>query len=104
MKIYAGINTFFIILDKPQKIDPAALEISTAKSGFGYTISKDKVDVDGNGCTDFAVGYPKRNTVVLLRSKEVIKQIETSNTISIDQPSSIDPPVGSTGMSTYILH
>ena len=42
------------------------------KSGFGYTINKDKFDVDLNKCTDFAVGYPKSNSVVLLKSKEVV--------------------------------
>ena len=59
----------------PQKIDPEGWSLDL-KPGFGYTISKvgsrRKLDVDGNKCNDFAVGYPQSNRVVLLRSKEVV--------------------------------
>ena len=59
----------------PQKIDPEGWSLDL-KPGFGYTISKvdsnKKLDVDGNKCNDFAVGYPQSNKVVLLRSKEVV--------------------------------
>ena len=59
----------------PQKIDPKGWSLDL-KPGFGYTISKvdsnKKLDVDGNKCNDFAVGYPQSNKVVLLRSKEVV--------------------------------
>ena len=61
----------------PQRIDPEKLNMDPNKPGFGYTISKvgskRKLDVDGNKCNDFAVGYPQSNKVVLLRSKEVVK-------------------------------
>ena len=48
------------------------MNIGSLQPGFGYTISKDKLDVDGNNCKDFAIGYPKANRVILLRSKEVV--------------------------------
>ena len=60
----------------PQRIDPEGWGLDP-KPGFGYTISKvsstRKLDVDSNKCNDFAVGYPKSNRVVLLRSKEVVR-------------------------------
>ena len=63
----------------PQRIDPEGWGLDP-KPGFGYTISKvdtiastRKLDVDSNNCNDFAVGYPKSDRVVLLRSKEVVR-------------------------------
>ena len=71
------------------------------KPGFGYTISKvdtvastRRLDVDGNDCNDFAVGYPKSNRVVLLRSKEVVmlQAKKSSNGIRLKYPPFINPP------------
>ena len=81
----------------PQKIDPEGWSLDL-KPGFGYTISKvgsrRKLDVDGNKCNDFAVGYPQSNRVVLLRSKEVVMlQVKRNNKgIKLKHPSSINPP------------
>ena len=84
----------FAISDKPQIIKPEELQlnIGSLQPGFGYTISKDKVDVDGNSCKDFAIGYPKSNRVILLRSKEVIILEEVDDAIKIDDHKPIDPP------------
>ena len=71
-------------------ITPKDLELTTPKPGFGYSLSKDKIDVDGNNCNDFAVGYPNSNQVVLLRSKEVV--ILESNAIFFLDLKAINPP------------
>ena len=81
----------------PQKIDPEGWSLDL-KPGFGYTISKvgsrRKLDVDGNKCNDFAVGYPQSNRVVLLRSKEVVmlQAKRKSRGIELNHASSINPP------------
>ena len=41
-------------------------------SGFGYSLSKEILDVDSNGLDDFAVGAPFGGAAVLLRSRPVI--------------------------------
>ena len=73
--MFANISLLMAIDELPQKIDPEGWSLDL-KPGFGYTISKvdsnKKLDVDGNKCNDFAVGYPQSNKVVLLRSKEVV--------------------------------
>ena len=61
----------FDFLGKPQIIEPKDLGISVSK-GFGYSISKDKVDIDDNGANDFAIGMPFDNQAVVLRTKESI--------------------------------
>ena len=76
---------------KPQIIEPKDLGLATPKPGFGYSLSKDKIDVDDNKCNDFAVGYPNSNQAVLLRSKEVV--ILESNSISFPNLTAIDPPI-----------
>ena len=75
-------NISFLLMsidELPQRIDPEGWGLDP-KPGFGYTISKvdtvagtRRLDVDSNECNDFAVGYPKSNRVVLLRSKEVVR-------------------------------
>ena len=92
------IYILLISIDElPQKIDPEGWSLDL-KPGFGYTISKvdsnRKLDVDGNKCNDFAVGYPQSNRVVLLKSKEVVMlQAKRNNTgIKLKHPSSINPP------------
>ena len=84
----------FGISDKPQIIRPEELQlnIGSLQPGFGYTISKDKLDVDGNNCKDFAIGYPKANRVILLRSKEVVILEDLDDAIKIDDHKPIDPP------------
>ena len=73
--MFDNISLLMSIDELPQKIDPEGWSLDL-KPGFGYTISKvdsdRKLDVDGNKCNDFAVGYPQSNKVVLLRSKEVV--------------------------------
>ena len=82
----------------PQRIDPEKWNGMELKPGFGYTISKvgsnRKLDVDDNKCNDFAVGYPKSNKVVLLRSKEVVmlQAKRNSKGIKLKYESSINPP------------
>ena len=82
----------------PQRIDPEKWNGMELKPGFGYTISKvgsnRKLDVDNNGCNDFAVGYPKTNQVVLLRSKEVVmlQAYRNNNGIRLTHPPFINPP------------
>ena len=82
----------------PQRIDPEKWNGMELKPGFGYTISKvgsnRKLDVDGNECNDFAVGYPQTNKVVLLRSKEVVmlQAKKSSNGIRLKYPLFINPP------------
>ena len=71
-------------------ITPKDLGLTTPKPGFGYSLSKDKIDVDENKCNDFAVGYPSSNQAVLLRSKEVV--ILESNAFSFRNLKAIDPP------------
>ena len=75
-------------------IEPEDLGLETLKPGFGYSLSKDKIDVDDNNCNDFAVGYPNSSQAVLLRSKEVVTLVETSNPVSFQpfQPT-IDPQI-----------
>ena len=80
----------------PQKIDPEGWSLDL-KPGFGYTISKvgskRKLDVDGNKCNDFAVGYPQSNKVVLLRSKEVVRlQAKRGNSAIRLEPSATKVP------------
>ena len=60
--------------------------------GFGYTISRDKIDVDDNNCNDFAIGYPNSNIGILFRSKEVVILTEPEDPIKIISEISIDPP------------
>ena len=76
---------------EPQMITPKDLGLTTPKPGFGYSLSKDKIDVDENKCNDFAVGYPSSNQAVLLRSKEVV--ILESNAIFFQKIPTIDPPI-----------
>ena len=75
----------------PQIIKPKDLGL-TLKPGFGYSLSKDKIDVDDNNCNDFVVGYPNSNQAVLLRSKEVVILEETLNPVVFQNITSIDPP------------
>ena len=84
------LNYLFIFAAEPQMITPKDLELTTPKPGFGYSLSKDKIDVDGNKCNDFAVGYPNSNQAVLLRSKEVV--ILESNEIFFLNLKDINPP------------
>ena len=75
-------NISFLLMsidELPQRVEPEGWGLDP-KPGFGYTISKvdtvastRRLDVDSNNCNDFAVGYPKSNRVVLLRSKEVVR-------------------------------
>ena len=85
-----NLNQFLhLFIEKPQRIEPKNFNIQPIVPGFGYSISKDKVDVDNNDCKDFAVGYPKSNRVVLLRSKEVV----TLSILKLDvDDKTIDPP------------
>ena len=84
----------------PQRIDPEKWNGMELKPGFGYTISKlvdsyRKLDVDENGCNDFAVGYPQTNKVVLLRSKEVVmlqKKRGNNKGIVLSHQPFINPP------------
>jgi hypothetical protein len=94
-------NTLLMSIDElPQRIDPEKWKGMELKPGFGYTISKvgtgsnRKLDVDGNECNDFAVGYPQTNKVVLLRSKEVVmlQAKKSSNGIRLKYPPFINPP------------
>ena len=97
-------NISFLLMsidELPQRIDPEGWGLDP-KPGFGYTISKvdtiastRKLDVDSNNCNDFAVGYPKSNRVVLLRSKEVVmlKAKNRKKAIKLNPyRSSINPP------------
>ena len=86
--------TFVLFIpEKPQVIEPKDISQlrGSLKQGFGYTISRDKIDVDDNNCKDFAIGYPNSNIGILFRSKEVVILTEISDPITINS-SSIDPP------------
>ena len=93
---YWHLRTLIISLfaAEPQIIEPKVVLGLTLKPGFGYSLSKDKIDVDDNNCNDFAVGYPNSSQAVLLRSKEVVTLVETSNPVSFEpsQPT-IDPQI-----------
>ena len=82
----------FLFAAEPQIIEPKVLGL-TLKPGFGYSLSKDKIDVDGNKCNDFAVGYPNSNQAVLLRSKEVVILVETQNPVSFQPLEPINPQI-----------
>ena len=62
----------FDFSEKPQIIEPKDLGISGSK-GFGYSISKDEIDIDENGFKDFAVGNPFEGQAVILRTRESVK-------------------------------
>ena len=90
-------------------ITPKDLGFKTPKPGFGYSLSKDKIDVDENKCNDFAVGYPKSSLAVLLRSKEVVILEESSRSpnyqsgVTIDPIEPIDPPTNPINPSKLII-
>ena len=76
--VSAGITFIFIkdhllCLGMYQKVEAIQLKIPLY-SGFGYSLSKEKIDVDENGFVDFAVGAPFSNqsVAVVLKSKPVI--------------------------------
>ena len=89
------LNYLLIFAAEPQMITPKDLGFTTPKPGFGYSLSKDKVDVDENNCNDFAVGYPNSNQAILLRSKEVVmlKAKKGNKGIKLKHDSFINPPL-----------
>ena len=94
MLCWGSVCTFVLFIpEKPQVIEPKDIsQLSwSLKQGFGYTISRDKIDVDDNNCKDFAIGYPNSNIGILFRSKEVVILTTTSNPITISSKP-IDPP------------
>ena len=61
--------------------------------GFGYSISKEVVDVDNNQFNDLAVGAPFSDKAVLLKSRPVIRFDDTEPIVAID-PDPVDPQSG----------
>ena len=43
-----------------------------AKSGFGYSLSKELSDIDSNGYNDLAIGAPFNGSAVILRSRPLV--------------------------------
>ena len=75
MLCWGSVCTLVLFIpEKPQVIEPKDINQlrGSLKQGFGYTISRDKIDVDDNNCKDFAIGYPNSNIGILFRSKEVV--------------------------------
>ena len=103
------LNYLLIFAAEPQMITPKDLGFTTPKPGFGYSLSKDKVDVDENNCNDFAVGYPNSNQAILLRSKEVVILEESSrfpnyqSGVTIKDREPIDPPTNPINPSKLII-
>ena len=95
MLCWGSVCTFVLFIpEKPQVIEPKDIisQLSgSLKQGFGYTISRDKIDVDDNNCKDFAIGYPNSNIGILFRSKEVVILTKTLDPITISSKP-IDPP------------
>ena len=56
--------------------------------GFGYSLSKEILDVDSNGLDDFAVGAPFGESAVVLRSRPVIT---FTHNVQFSGKTSIDP-------------
>ena len=76
----------------PQVLKPKELNIFSSNTllfGFGYTFSKEIVDVDDNDYNDFATGAPFDEKVVLLKTRKATGFDSTVN--FIQKPSSIDP-------------
>ena len=64
-------------LDHYQKIDAKELKIPnlSVHSGFGFALSKEKVDIDKNGFNDFAIGAPYGGPSLVLNSRPIISFI-----------------------------
>ena len=84
-----GINSVFVYFGHPDFEFGAPQEIKGSGSGFGYSLSKNLIDVDGNGANDFAVGAPFDNSVSLYKTRKVVS-FTPSVTI---RPSEIDGAV-----------
>ena len=76
VRVYSQVksNVFkdqIISIDHYQIIQAEKVQVG---SGFGYSLSKEIIDIDQNGNDDFAVGAPFDNSAsaVVLRSKPVI--------------------------------
>ena len=84
-----GINSVFVYFGHPNFEFGAPQEIKGSGSGFGYSLSKNLIDVDDNGANDFAVGAPFDNSVSLYKTRKVVS-FTPSVTI---RPSEIDGAV-----------
>ena len=85
--VYYGRNIIEGNFNKFQKIELGGLK------GFGYSISKEVVDVDGNEFNDAAVGAPFSNSAVLLKSRPVIR-FDDTEPIVVNDPDPVDPQSG----------
>ncbi|KAF8570133.1 hypothetical protein P879_04050 [Paragonimus westermani] len=70
--IYHGSKTGRIGLPA-QVICTAKLAIQNTLSGFGFSMGLKGLDLDGNGYADMAIGAPLSDSVVVLRSRPIIK-------------------------------
>ena len=74
-----NLKTFLCI--DPQIIRPSDFKLKTGdpfKTGFGYTFSKEQVDVDSNNFPDFAVGIPFVEKAVLFKTRQTWSFTEVS--------------------------
>ena len=85
--VYHGRNINERRFNKFQKLELKELK------GFGYSISKEVVDVDGNQFNDAAVGAPFSNSAVLLKSRPVIR-FDDTEPIVVNDPDPVDPQSG----------
>ena len=90
--VYYGKNVNDRDFSRFQKLDKLELKGLNLK-GFGYSISKEVVDVDNNQFNDLAVGAPFSDKAVLLKSRPVIRFDDTEPIVAID-PDPVDPQSG----------
>ena len=90
--VYYGKNVNDRDFSRFQKLDKLELKGLNLK-GFGYSISKEVVDVDDNQFNDLAVGAPFSDKAVLLKSRPVIRFDDTQPIVAID-PDPVDPQSG----------
>ena len=87
--VYYGKNINDGHFGRFQKLELKELNLK----GFGYSISKEVVDVDANQFNDLAVGAPFSDKAVLLKSRPVIRFDDTEPIVAID-PDPVDPQSG----------
>ena len=85
--VYYGKNINDGHFGRFQKLELKGLNLK----GFGYSISKEVVDVDANQFNDLAVGAPFSDSAVLLKSRPVIR---FKPVVKAFGPSAVDPKSG----------
>ena len=89
------MKVIFLSPDHCQQIKAEELKVQLG-SGFGYSLSKELVDVDLNQFNDFAVGALFGESAIVLRSRPVISFSYEAHLVLPSEP--IDPKKQGTGM------